>query len=97
MLSGAIVDILAAIDLQCARLERVDPEAYTRAVARRPEGSTARCHIFAAPRSFIDGGMYPDPATMALVDETDAQEGMRHEGQIFAALAPQGLMQYRFQ
>jgi len=96
IVSGAVVDFPAAVDLQCARLERADPETYARAVARRPQGSARRCHIFAAPRSFTDGAMYPDPAIMRLVDETDASDGMRNTGEIFQALAPQGLMAYRF-
>ena len=96
VLAGAVVDFPAALDLQCTRLEKVDPETYAKAVARLPQGSTRRCHIFAAPRSFIDGNMYPDPATMRLVDETDATDGMYNTGEISGALFGQGLLDYRF-
>ena len=96
VLAGAVVDFPAALDVQCERLARVDPETYARAVAELPEGSLRRCHIFAAPRSFIDGAMYPDPAIMQLVDQTDASDGMHNTGEIFGALAKQGLMDYRF-
>jgi proline iminopeptidase len=97
VLSGAVPDFPALLDLGCARLQKVDPQSYEKAIARLPAGSQRRCHIFAAPRSFIDGNMYPDPAIMKLVDETDSSDGMRNTGEIFAALGPQGLLDYRFQ
>jgi proline iminopeptidase len=97
ILAGAVVDFPAALDLQCARLQQVDPATYARAVERLPQGSPRKCHIFAAPRSFTDNAMYPDPAIMRLVDETDSSDGMRNTGEIFQALAPQGLLEYRFQ
>jgi proline iminopeptidase len=96
VLSGAVVDFPALLDLGCARLEKVDPETYAKAVASLPAGSQRRCHLFEAPRSFIDGNMYPDPATMKLVDETDASDGMYNTGEIFGALAEQGMLNYRF-
>ena len=95
VLSGTVVDFPAILDLACARLEKVDPEAYAKAVARLPEGSKRRCNVFAAPRSFIDGNMYPDPETRKLVDETDASDGMYNTGEIFGALG-QVLLEYRF-
>jgi proline iminopeptidase len=96
VLSGAVVDFPALLDLGCARLEKVDPASYAKAVAALPAGSQRRCHLFEAPRSFIDGNMYPDPAIMKLVDETDASDGMYNTGEIFGALAEQGLLNYRF-
>jgi proline iminopeptidase len=96
ILSGAVVDFPAALDLQCERLQRIDPEAYKRSVEGLAEGSTRRCRISAAGRSFIDSAMFPDPAVMKLVDETDNSDGMRNTGEIFQALVPQGLMEYRF-
>jgi proline iminopeptidase len=95
VLSGAVVDFPALLDLACARLEKVDPESYAKALARLPEGSKRRCHVFAAPRSFIDGNMYPDPKIMKLVNETDASEGMYNTGEIFDALGDT-LLNYRF-
>jgi proline iminopeptidase len=97
ILSGAVVDFPAILDLGCARLEKVDPKTYADAVARLPKGSKRRCHIFAAGRQFIDGNMYPDPAIMKLVNETDASDGMHNTGEIFSALAKQGLLDYRFE
>lgn len=96
VLAGTVVDFPAILDLGCARLEKVDPETYAKAVARLPKGSARRCHLSAAPRKFTDGNMYPDPATMKLVDETDASGGMYNTGEIFGALTKQGLLDYRF-
>jgi proline iminopeptidase len=96
VLAGAVVDFPAILDLACVRLEKVDPENYAKALARLPKGSERRCHVFAAPRKFIDGNMYPDPATMKLVDDTDTSDGMKNTGEIFGALAEQGLLEYRF-
>lgn len=97
ILSGTVVDFPATLDLACARLEKVDPKAYAKAVASLPEGSKRRCHIFAAGRAFIDGSMYPDPAIMKLVDESDKADGILNTGEIFGALAKQGLLDYRFE
>lgn len=96
VLSGAVVDFPALLDLACARLEKVDPKTYAEAVARLPEGSARRCHIFAAGRDFINGNMYPDPAIMKLVDETDKTDGMYNTGEIFGALG-KGILDYRFE
>lgn len=96
VLTGAVVDFPAAIDQQCVRLEKLDPAIYAEAVAARPAGSPRKCQPFAAPRRFIDGAMYPDPAIMKIVDETDASDGMYNDGQIGGALFNQGLLDYRF-
>lgn len=96
VLAGAVVDFPAILDLACVRLEKVDPKTYAEAIAKLPKDSKRRCHIFAAGKKFIDGNMYPDPATMKLVDETDATDGMYNTGEIFGALADQGLLEYRF-
>ena len=97
VLSGAVVDAPAALDLQCARLEQTDPATYAKALARLPAGSPRKCNIFAAPRVFVDGNMYPDPATMKLVDEADAEGGLRNTGEVGAALFKQGFLDYRFE
>lgn len=96
VLSGTVVDFPATLDLACARLERIDPKTYAEAVARLPKGSERRCHIFAAGRDFINGNMYPDPAIMKLVDDTDKTDGMYNNGDIFGALGKQGILDYRF-
>ena len=96
VLSGTVVDFPAILDLGCVRLEKADPASYAKALEALPEGSKRRCHIFAAPRSFIDGNMYPDPATRKLVDETDRADGMYNTGEIFGALGP-ALLDYRFE
>lgn len=41
-----------------------------------------RCHVFAAGRVFVDGNMYPDPAILTLVGETDTADGLRNTGEI---------------
>jgi proline iminopeptidase len=95
VLSGTVVDFPAILDLSCARLERVDPEAYKKAVERLPAGSPRRCYIFAAGRAFVEGAMYPDSAIKTLVDETDSADGLHNTGEIFGALGS-GLLEYRF-
>ena len=97
VLSGAVVDFPALLDQACVRLQKVDSKTYAAAVAARPKGSKRRCQIFKAGRKFIDEAMYPDPAIMKLVNETDSSEGMKNTGEIFAALAEQGLLEYRFE
>lgn len=97
VLTAAAPDLPAAMELQCDRLERQDPELYARAVAQRPADLGARCNAFAAGRAFIDAAMFPDPAVMALVDETDATDGLRNTGEVGQALfGAGGLMNYRF-
>jgi proline iminopeptidase len=96
VLSGAVVDFPATLDLACARLEKIDPKTYAEAVARLAKGSQRRCHIFAAGREFINGNMYPDPAIMKLVDETDKTDGMYNTGEVFGALG-RGILDYRFE
>lgn len=97
VLTAAAPDLPAALERQCDRLERQDPELYARAVAQRPADLGARCNAFAAGRGFIDAAMFPDPAVMTLVDETDATDGMRNTGEVGQALfGAGGLMNYRF-
>lgn len=96
VLVSSVPDLPAALDIQCARLERIDPEAYAQAVERLPDGSMRRCDPFSAGRAFVDGAMFPDPATKDLVDETDAMGGLRNTGQIGRTLFSAGLTEYRF-
>lgn len=98
VLVAAAPDLPAAMDLQCLRLQRLEPATYERAAAARPQGSRARCNPFVADRAFIDGAMFPDPATQRLVDETDAEGGLRNTGEMGRVLFGQGgLMEYRFE
>lgn len=101
VLAAGIPDIPAALDIQCARLEREDPAAFARAKAALREGDKGRCNVFrayegAASRAFIDGNMYPKPETMKLVDEADAEGGLRNTGEIGQAIVEQGFFGYRF-
>lgn len=97
VLVAAAPDLPAAMDLQCVRLQRLEPETYERAVAARPEGSRARCNPFVADRSFIDAAMFPEAETRRLVEESDAVDGLRNTGQIGGVLfGAGGLMDYRF-
>lgn len=96
VLTAAAPDLPAALDLQCIRLERLDPAVYARAVAERPADLPARCNAFAAGKAFIDGAMFPDPAVRALVEQTDAEGGLTNTGELGQALFGQGLMTYRF-
>jgi proline iminopeptidase len=96
VLAAAAPDLPGALDLQCVRLERLDPVVYARAVAERPAGLPARCNAFAAGKAFVDGNMFPDPATQALVEATDAEGGLANTGELGNALFGQGLMTYRF-
>jgi proline iminopeptidase len=101
VLAAGIPDIPGAIDIQCARLEREDPEAFARARAALREGDKERCSIFkayegAASRAFIDRNMYPKPETMKLVDEADAEGGLKNTGELGRALVEAGFFGYRF-
>jgi proline iminopeptidase len=101
VLAAGIPDIPAALDIQCARLEREDPEAFARARAALGEGDKARCNIFrayegSASRAFIDRNMYPDPASMKLVDEADSAGGLKNTGELGQAIFASGFFDYRF-
>ena len=96
VLASAAPDLPGALDLQCVRLERLDPAAYARAVTERPADLPARCNAFAAGKAFVDANMFPDLATMALVEKTDAEGGLSNTGELGQALFEQGLMTYRF-
>ena len=96
VLASAAPDLPAALDIQCVRLERLDPVVYARAVAERPADLPARCNAFAAGKAFVDANMFPDPAVMALVEQTDAEGGLANTGELGQALFGQGLMAYRF-
>ena len=96
VLAGALSDVPALIDLQCRRLKTLDPATYAKAVAARDAGSARACNPFAAGRAFIDGNMYPDPATAKIVDESDAADGLKNTGEIGAAFFGGGMLEYRF-
>jgi proline iminopeptidase len=96
VLTGAVVDFPGAVEVHCARLKKLKPELYAKAVAEVPKGWGHRCNTFVAGRAFVDNAMYPDPKIMKIVDETDEMDGMHNTGEIFSALARQGLMTYRF-
>jgi proline iminopeptidase len=101
VLAAGIPDIPAALDIQCARLEREDPQAFARARAALREGDKARCNMFRAyegpaGREALDRRMYPNLETMKLVDEADAAGGLRNSGEMGQALAAQGFFGYRF-
>ena len=95
ILTASAHDIPAAMEAQCDRLQAQDPAAYARAV-EQGGGMKARCNAFSAGPGFVNANMYPDPATMALVDETDTAGGMKNTGQMGNALFGQGLMNYQF-
>lgn len=96
-LLAAAPDLPRAMDVQCQRLEGLDPAAFARAVEARPPESAARCNPFVAGRAFIDTAMFPDPATQALVEAADSVGGLRNTGEIGRVLFGQGgLMDYRF-
>src|SRR5687767_3233368 len=95
VLAAGVPDIPGALDIQCARLEREDPEAFARARAALREGDKARCNIFrayegSASRAFVDRNMYPNPATMKLVDEADAEGGLKNTGELGRAIVEAG-------
>lgn len=96
ILTGAVVDLPAAIDVHCTRLQKLDPKLYAEAVANVRKGSSHRCNTSVAGRQFIDGAMFPDPAIMKLVNDAGSADGMKNTGEIFTALAKQGFMEYRF-
>jgi proline iminopeptidase len=101
VLAAGIPDIPAAMDIQCARLEREDPEAFARAKAALREGEKRRCRASrayegAAARAFIDRNMFPRPQIQKLVEEADSEGGLRNTGEIGKAIFAQGFSDYRF-
>jgi proline iminopeptidase len=101
VLAAGIPDIPAALDIQCARLEREDPEAFARAKAALREGDRRRCNAGrayegAASRAATDRRMYPDPETQRLVEEADAEGGLKNTGELGKAIFASGIMDYRF-
>lgn len=100
VLAAAVPDIPALLQIQCDRLERIDPVAYRRAAAAASGG--ARCNPFAgyegaAQKAFVYRNMFPDPATGRIVDESDAADGLGNTGELSNAVFSSGFMQYRFQ
>lgn len=101
VLAAGIPDIPAAMDIQCARLEREDPEAFARARAALREGDKGRCRASrayegAAARAFVDRNMYPRPEIQKMVDDADGEGGLRNTGEIGKAIFAQGFLDYRF-
>jgi proline iminopeptidase len=101
VLAAGIPDIPAAMDIQCARLEREDPEAFARARAALREGDKGRCrmtHAYEGPaaRAFLDRNMYPRPEIRKRVAEADSKGGLRNTGEIGRAIFSQGFTDYRF-
>jgi proline iminopeptidase len=96
-LLAAAPDLPWAMDVQCQRLEKLDPQTYARAAQARPAGSAARCDPFTAGRAFIDEAMFPDPTVGELVAAADAAGGLRNTGELGRVLfGQQGLGDYRF-
>jgi proline iminopeptidase len=96
VLTGTVVDVPAAVDLQCARLETIDPVLYAKAVAALDKGSPRKCEAFGAGQDFVNANMYPDPATRKIVDDSDSADGLGNTGEIGQALFAQGFLDYRF-
>lgn len=101
VLAAGIPDIPAALDIQCARLEREDPEAFARAKAALREGDERRCNMSrayegAGSRAETDRRMFPNPETQRLVEAADAEGGLKNTGELGKAVFASGIMQYRF-
>lgn len=101
VLAAGIPDIPGAVDIQCARLEREDPEAFAKARAGLREGDERRCNMSrayegSASRAAVDRRMYPDPETRKRVDEADAEGGLKNTGELGKAIFAAGIMDYRF-
>jgi len=101
VLAAGIPDIPAALDVQCARLEREDPEAFARARAALREGDKGRCNMSRAyegarSREFTDRRMYPNPEIQKRVEAADAEGGLKNSGELGRAIFASGIMEYRF-
>jgi proline iminopeptidase len=101
VLAASVPDIQGAFDVQCARLERLDPAAYARAVSSQPAGRAARCNMSGAyegaqREAMMASYMFPNPATARQVNEADAENGLKNTGVVGNALFSQGLLTYRF-
>lgn len=101
VLAGAVPDIPAAIDIQCARLAKDDPAAFARAAEGLAPGAYPRCNAFGAypgegMKAYVYRNMFPDPATGVRVDALDAADGLANTGEMGGAIFAQGLERYRF-
>lgn len=102
VLAAAGPDLPATFNVQCDRLARLNPDVYERAKAAAEPGSGRKCNVYgdAFPagglQAFVNGNMFPDRRTETLVNQADAEDGLRNTGELSNALIAQGLLEYRF-
>jgi proline iminopeptidase len=101
VLAASVPDVQAAWEVQCSRLERTDPAAYSRAVAAQKPGRSARCNMTAAYEGerageMMTSFMFPNPATAQQLKAADEEGGLRNTGVVGSAIFSQGFLTYRF-
>ncbi len=103
VLAAAGPDIPATFNIQCDRLAQANPAVYARALAAAVAGSDLKCNVYAdhvfedgGLQAFVNGNMFPDPATERLVNRADNAAGLRNTGELSTALIKAGLLGYRF-
>jgi proline iminopeptidase len=101
VLAAAMPDLRRSLDLQCARLERNDPEAYARARGNLKDDSFPRCDTRSAysgeaALNFVTRNLFPDRETARKVDALDNAGGAGNSGEAADALFSKGLLTYRF-
>lgn len=104
VLAAAGPDIPATFNIQCDRLAQANPAVYSRAVAAAVPGSGLKCNVYAdnvfegdALQAFVNGNMFPDPATERLINQADNAGGLRNTGELSNALINAGILSYRFE
>ena len=103
VLAASGPDLGSAFELMCQRVRKSDPGAYERAHAAVQPGSKRSCNMWAdgvfgrgGMQAFVDGNMFPFPATKKRVNDADRANGLRNTGELSSALIKQGLLDYRF-
>jgi proline iminopeptidase len=101
VLAASVPDVQAAWEVQCLRLQRTDPAAYSRAVAAQKPGRSARCNMTGAYEGAQAGEMmasfmFPNPAKAQQLKAADEEGGLRNTGVVGKAVFSQGFLTYRF-
>ena len=101
VLAASVPDVQAAWEVQCLRLQRTDPAAYSRAVAAQKPSRAARCNMTGAydgaqAGEMMTSFMFPNPATAQLLKAADEEGGLRNTGVVGDAIFSQGFLTYRF-
>ena len=101
VLSAAVPDMSAALEIQCDNLERTDPQQYLRSIEGQPPGSHPRCNPLKGRGQegsdrYISSLMFPDRRTEELVRYWDKKDGLGNTGIVGRHAITEKFMRYRF-